>query len=134
MMHSGVQQIPNVFRGIEYATLFRIALMVQMKCTVMIVKIMHSCVQEMPNVFRGFWYATHIRTAVMVKMKSDVRMDHFYKKKALEQRMKKDKGTVHTEARDNKGIGANRQFLRRGKSHFNDNLRNYLLRSKTDDR
>ncbi|VDI10959.1 Hypothetical predicted protein [Mytilus galloprovincialis] len=48
-----------------------------------------------------------------------------------EQRRKKDEDTV---ARSNKDIDAHRKFLRRGKSNLKDNLMNYLLHRKTDDR
>lgn len=51
-----------------------------------------------------------------------------------EQRRKKDEDTVHTVARSNKDIDAHRKFLRRGKSNLKDNLMNYLLHRKTDDR
>ncbi|CAC5362089.1 LRP1B [Mytilus coruscus] len=50
------------------------------------------------------------------------------------QRKEKDEGRVNTIARGNKNIDAHRQILRRGKSYLKDNLREYLLRSKTDDR
>ncbi|XP_063414275.1 very low-density lipoprotein receptor-like isoform X2 [Mytilus trossulus] len=51
-----------------------------------------------------------------------------------EQRRKKDEGRVHTVARSNKDIDAHRKFLTRGKSNLKDNLINYLLHRKTDDR
>ncbi|XP_063399750.1 low-density lipoprotein receptor-related protein 2-like [Mytilus trossulus] len=50
------------------------------------------------------------------------------------QRRMKDEDTVHIAASGNTDIDAHRQVLRRGKSHLKDNLRNSLLRSKTDDR